>query len=338
MTASRKIRWGILSTADIGLRKVIPGIMGSAHSEVVAIASRDLSRAEDAARRLGIPRAYGSYEAMLADPEIDAVYNPLPNHLHVPMTLAAARAGKHVLCEKPIAITGDEAAQLRQCPPGLVIAEAFMIRHHPQWLRAREIVRAGELGRVTAINALFSYYLDDKENVRNKPDIGGGGLLDIGCYPLTAARFLFEAEPVRVSALLERDPRFGTDTQGTVIADFGDGRHLGFTVSTLSAGHQRVTVLGTRKKLEIIIPFNAPPDQAVQIRIDDGAALDGGSARVETFPAIDQYTEQAEAFAQAVLGERPMPYGIEDAIASMRALDAMFDSDRRRAWADVSTK
>lgn len=335
MTASRKIRWGILSTADIGIRKVIPGIMASTHSEVLAIASRDLSRARAAADSLGIPKAYGTYEELLADPQIDAIYNPLPNHLHIPLTLAATRAGKHVLCEKPVAITAREAEQLRDCPRDRIVAEAFMIRYHPQWLRARDIIHSGELGTVTAINCVFSYFLDDPENVRNKPDIGGGGLLDIGCYPLTAARFFFDGEPQRVSALLERDPRFGTDTQGTVIADFGEGRHLGFTISTLSTNHQRVTVLGTHKKLEIEIPFNAPPDRPTRIRIDDGAALDGSSARIETIPATDQYTEQAEAFALAVLGEKPLPYGIEDAIASMRALDAMAESDRVRAWVDV---
>lgn len=331
----KKIRWGILSTAKIGLTKVIPGTLKSPSSQVLAIASRDAARARQAADALGIPRAYGSYDDLLADPDIDAIYNPLPNHLHIPLTLAAARAGKHVLCEKPIAITAEEAEQLRQVPPGIVVAEAFMIRHHPQWLRAREIVRSGELGTVTAVNGMFSYYLDDPGNVRNQADIGGGGLLDIGCYPLTAARFFYEAEPRRVVALVERDPAFGTDRQASVLADFGGGRHLNFTVSTLSAPYQRVTVLGTQKRLDILIPFNAPTDTPTLISIDDGSRLDGSSARIETLAVADQYACQAEAFARALLGGPALPWGIEDAIASMRALSAMFASERAGGWVKV---
>ncbi len=333
MSSHRKVRWGIISTADIGMRKVTPGIMKSAHSEVVAIASRSLETAQQAAAQLGIAKAYGSYEAMLADPDIDAVYNPLPNHLHVPMTVAAAKAGKHVLCEKPVGLNARDAEGLRACPPDRIVAEAFMIRYHPQWLRAREIVRSGELGEVTAISGSFSYYLDDPANVRNQADIGGGGILDIGCYPITAARFLFEAEPVRVVSLIERHPEFGTDKLASVLADFGQGRQLNFMVSTQMVPYQKIQVMGTRKRLEILIPFNAPPDQPTAILIDDGIALDGSLSRREVLPAADQYTEQAEAFALAVLGVRPLPYGIEDAIGSMRILDAVFESERTGTWA-----
>ena len=200
--STKKVRWGILSTANIGMEKVTPAIMKSAHSEVVAIASRDLGKAQAAAARLGIPKAYGSYEELFADPDIDAIYNPLPNHLHVPMTVAAAKAGKHVLCEKPIALNATEAEALRQCPPDRIVLEAFMVRFHPQWQRAREIIRSGELGEVRAINAIFTYFNADPANVRNQADIGGGGIMDIGCYPITAARFLFEAEPKRVVSLV----------------------------------------------------------------------------------------------------------------------------------------
>jgi len=333
--SDRKVRWGILSTANIGMAKVTPGIMKSAHSEVVAIASRDLTKARAAADKLGIPKAYGSYEELFADADIDAIYNPLPNHLHVPMTVAAAKAGKHVLCEKPIALNAADAEALRQCPPDRIVLEAFMVRFHPQWARAREIIRSGELGEVRAINAVFTYFNADPNNVRNQADIGGGGIMDIGCYPITAARYLFEAEPRRVVSLVERDPTFRTDRLASVLADFGNGRQLNFICSTQTTGHQRVQVLGSKAKLEIIIPFNAPPDERTAITIDTGAPFDGSLARREILPAVDQYTEQAEAFALAVLGEKPLPWGIEDAIASMRVIDAIFESEKTGAWATV---
>ena len=331
--AAHKIRWGILSTANIGMQKVTPAIMASPSSEVVAIASRDAAKARAAADSLGIARAYGCYEELFADPDIDAIYNPLPNHLHVPMTLAAARAGKHVLCEKPIALSAKEAEQLRDIPDNVVFMEAFMVRFHPQWYRMREIIRSGELGEVRAINAVFSYHNVDPANVRNQADIGGGGIMDIGCYPITAARFLFEGEPERVVSLVERDPDFGR--LASVLADFGQGRQLSFICSTQATPHQRLQVLGTRAKAEIIIPFNAPPNERTAITIDIGAPFDGSLARREILPACDQYTEQAEAFAQAVLGKTPLPWGVEDAIASMQVIDAIFESEKTGGWARV---
>ncbi|WP_108459268.1 Gfo/Idh/MocA family protein [Devosia naphthalenivorans] len=331
----KKIRWGILSTANIGMEKVTPAIMRSAHSEVMAIASRDLGKAQAAAGKLGIPKAYGSYEELFADPEIDAIYNPLPNHLHVPMTVAAAKAGKHVLCEKPIALSAAEAEQLRECPPDRIVLEAFMIRFHPQWLRAREIIRSGELGEIRAINAVFTYFNADAGNVRNQADIGGGGIMDIGCYPITAARFLFESEPSRVVALVERDPDFKTDRLASVLADFGGGRQLNFICSTQTTGEQSLQVLGSKAKLEITIPFNAPPNERTAITIDTGAPFDGSLARREILPACDQYTEQAEAFALAVLGQQPLPWGIEDAIASMKVIDAIFESEKTGGWSKI---
>jgi predicted dehydrogenase len=335
MTTSKKVRWGILSTANIGMKKVIPGIQKSAHSEVVAIASRDLPRAQAAAAELGIPKAYGSYEELLADPEIDAIYNPLPNHLHVPLTVAAAKAGKHVLCEKPIALTAEDAEALRQCPPDRIVSEAFMVRYHPQWHRAREIVRSGELGEIRAIRAVFSYYLTDPTNVRNQADIGGGGIMDIGCYPVTGARYLFEAEPRRVVSLVERDPVMKTDILASVIADFGGGRQLSFVCSTQSVGHQSIEVIGTKGRVEIVIPFNAPTDEKTALLVDFGAPFDASLARREIIPACDQYAEQAEAFALAVLGEQPLPYGVDDAIQNMKILDAIFKSEKTNAWANV---
>jgi len=305
---------------------------------VVAIASRDLARAKAAIAGLGLAgkaRAHGSYEALFADADVDAIYNPLPNHLHVPMTLAAARAGKHVLCEKPIALNRAEAEQLRQIPAGIVFYEAFMVRFHPQWLRARDIVRSGELGEIRAVRAVFCYHNTDPTNVRNIADIGGGGIMDIGCYPVTGARFLFEAEPLRVVSLVDRDPGFKTDRLASVIADFGGGRQLSFICSTQAVGHQSIEVIGTKGRVEIVIPFNAPPDTPTALIIDDGSTLDGSLSRREIIRPVDQYTEQAEAFAKAVLGEAPLPYGVEDAISNMRVIDAIFESERTEAWAKV---
>jgi predicted dehydrogenase len=335
MMVERKIRWGIVSTAQIGMNQVTPGIMKSPHSEVVALASRDLGMAKAALRQLGLPngRAYGSYEELLSDSDVEAVYNPLPNHLHVPITLAAARAGKHVLCEKPISITAKEAEELRAAPEGILITEAFMVRYHPQWHRAREIVRAGELGDVRLVRGAFFYYLDDPANVRNLPDIGGGGLLDVGCYCVIAGRYFFDTEPKRVVALVDRDPVFKTDRLASVIADFGNGRQPSFVCGTQTAGRQSVEILGTKANLEIVIPFNAPLGQQTAITV--GSGLQRDLYRREIIPAVDQYTAQAEAFALAVLGEQKLPYGIEDAISQMRVLDAIFRSEKSGAWEDV---
>lgn len=333
--ADRRIRWGIVSTADIGMKKVTPGIMKSPHSEVVALASRDLGRAKAGLAELGLTnaRAYGTYEELFSDPEIDAIYNPLPNHLHVPVTLAAAHAGKHVLCEKPISMTAKEAEELRAAPGNVLVTEAFMVRHHPQWHRAREIIRSGELGDVHLVRAAFLYYLDDPNNVRNLADIGGGGLLDIGCYCVISGRYLFEAEPKRVVALVDRDPSFRTDRLASVIADFGGGRQLSFVCGTQSAGRQSVEAIGTKASLEIVIPYNAPPDSETAILV--GNTFDRSLYRREIIRPVDQYTEEAENFALAVLGEGKPGYGIEDAIMQMKILDAIFRSEKSGAWENI---
>ena len=252
------VRWGVISTASIGWEKVLPGMMKSKDIEIRAISSRTLPTAKKWAKKLGIPVAYGSYEDMLDDPDIEVVYNPLPNHLHVPLTLAAAAKGKHVLCEKPIALTAKEAEKLRSAPGSVMIAEAFMVRQHPQWLKAREIAQSGKLGTLRAIQCFFSYHNTDPKNVRNIADIGGGALYDIGCYPIVTARFIFGAEPVRVMAVIDRDPEFKTDRTTSAVLDFGEGRQLTFTVSTQTVPYQRVNIFGTKGRLEVEIPFNAP--------------------------------------------------------------------------------
>ncbi|EEE45771.1 Gfo/Idh/MocA family protein [Roseibium alexandrii] len=336
MSGAKKIRWGVLSTAKIGREKVIPGIMSSRTGYVAAIASRGLERAQHAANQLSIAKAYGTYEDLLADPDIDAIYNPLPNHLHVPLTLQAADAGKHVLCEKPVALNAGEARQLLSAQEGRLIAEAFMVRAHLQWIRARDLVRSGALGELKAIQGFFSYFNADPANIRNDAEIGGGALLDIGCYTMLAGRYFFDAEPQRVVAMIDRDPEFGTDRTTSAMLDFRQGRHLSFTVSTQLTPHQRFQLVGTTKRLELLIPVNAPQGGATEIRLDDGSKLGDGSAVTETIAPCDQYAEMADVFGRAILGETPLPYGVEDAIQNMTILDALFQSAKEGGWVSLS--
>ncbi len=287
-STNRPVAWGILGAAKIATQKVIPGMQTSPDIRVAGIASRDIAKAREAASALGIPKAYGSYEEMLADPEIEVVYNPLPNHLHVPWTIKAMEAGKHVLCEKPIALTAEEAAALieARARTGKLVAEAFMIRFHPQWRRAREIVRSGEIGELRSINVLFCYNNVDPTNIRNMADIGGGGLYDIGCYAVASSRFIFEAEPQRVVSLLDFDPVLKTDRVSAGLADFGAGRQLTFSVSTQTTPYQRVQILGSKGRVEIEVPFNPVPARSTRIMVDDGRDLFGGGIRGGGIPAM----------------------------------------------------
>jgi predicted dehydrogenase len=322
------VRWGILSTALIGTQRVIPGMQKSRELEVAAIASRELPRAQAAAAALGIPTAHGSYEALFADPSIEVVYNPLPNHLHVPMTLAAARAGKHVLCEKPMSLTAAELEVLRPHADRVHIREAFMVRFHPQWIAARDELRSGAIGQLRYMQVPFSYFNADPANIRNKADIGGGALYDIGCYAIVAGRWFFEADPERVISAIERDPQFGTDRTTSGVLDFGAGRQLAFTVSTQSARYQRIQLIGTKGRLEIEIPFNAPPDKPCSYSIEEEATLDGSGLRTVTLPVADQYQLQAEAFSRAVRNDKPDASWLDDAVANMRIIDALFASEK----------
>ncbi|EFO33471.1 putative oxidoreductase [Roseibium sp. TrichSKD4] len=329
---SKAIRWGVLSTAKIGREKFIPGLQRSKTGEVTAIASRNLETAQATAHQLGIEKAYGSYEDLLADPDIDAVYNPLPNHLHVPLTLQAVEAGKHVLCEKPIALDAAEARQLLDLPKDKLVAEGFMVRAHPQWVRAREIVRSGQLGEVKVIQGFFSYFNANPANIRNNAEIGGGALLDIGCYPMVAGRYFFEREPVRVLSLIERDTAFGTDTLTSALLDFGQGCRLEFSVSTQLVPYQRLNLFGTKGRLEMVVPFNAPQGAETLLKVDTGAELGDRSAETEVIASADQYAELADKFGRAVLGEEPLAYGPEDAVQNMKILDALFASEKREGW------
>jgi predicted dehydrogenase len=322
-----KVRWGILGVANIAVKKVIPGMQLAASAEIAAIASRDLPKAQKAAHALSIPSAYGSYEELLADPTIDAIYNPLPNHLHVPWSVKAAQAGKHVLCEKPIALNAAEAQLLINARDqnNVKIGEGFMVRVHPQWLRARALVRRGELGELRAITGVFSYFNNDPANVRNQADIGGGGMLDIGCYPITMSRFLFGREPVRVASLVDRDPDMHVDRLTSAILDFAPGQAT-FTVSTQLVPYQRMQILGTKGRIEIEIPYNAPPDRECRIFVDSIA---------EEFPIVDQYTLQGEAFSRAILDDTQVPVTLEDAQLNMRVIDAVLKAGETKAWEAV---
>jgi predicted dehydrogenase len=331
-----KVRWGVLGVANIAIKKVIPGMQKGVRGEVVAIASRTLDRAQAAAQALHLPKAYGSYEELLADSEIDAIYNPLPNHLHVPWSIRAAEAGKHVLCEKPIAMSARETEDLiaARDRTGVKIGEAFMVKTHPQWLRVRELVRNGAVGALRAIVASFSYFNRDPANIRNILEFGGGGVMDIGCYPITMARFLFGSEPARVSALVDRDPEMGTDRLSSALLDFGSGHAL-FTCSTQLVPFQRFQVLGTKARIEIEIPFNIPPDRPSRIFIDDGSQLAGLSARLEEFPTCDQYTTQGDAFSQAIQENGEVPVSLEDALGNMRVIEAVLRAGGSGRWERV---
>ena len=326
------VRWGIISTANIAIGQVVPGMLKSKQLEVRAIASRSLANARRAANKLGIPVAYGSYEELFDDPEIDAVYNPLPNHLHVPITLEAAAKGKHVLCEKPIALTAGDAERLRDAPADILIGEAFMVRHHPQWLEARRLVKAGRLGDVHAIQVLFSYFNRDGANIRNILDTGGGALFDIGCYAIVTGRFIFDAEPLRAIALVDRDPDFGTDRTTSGLLDFGRGRHLTFTVSTQAADYQRVNILGSKARLEVVIPYNAPLGEPTTLFLDNGTKLGDQSAKPVKISKADQYQLESEAFSRAIRGKEKSVFGVEDAILQMRVIDALFRSENSGCW------
>ena len=334
---TRKVRWGVLSTASIGLRKVIPGMQQGEYSTVTAIASRDLARARETAASLGIEKAYGSYEELLADAEIDAIYNPLPNQMHVPWTVKAAEAGKHVLCEKPLSLTVAEAESLLEVRErtGVKIGEAFMIRSFTQWLRVQELLRAGRIGELRGVMAWFSFFNVDPTNIRNKVETGGGALYDIGCYCIQAARVGFGGLPKRVVGLIERDPVMGTDRLTSALMDFDKGQAV-FTVSTQTIGYQRVHFVGTKGRIEMQIPFNAPRDRPTRIFIDETGDIFGSGIVTEEFATADQYTMQGDAFSKAILEGGEVPVPLEDAIANMRVIEAVFKSAASGGWEPVA--
>lgn len=316
----KKISWGILSTAKIGRKKVIPAMQKGIYTSIDAIASRSIDSASQTAQKLGIPKAYGSYEDLLADKHIEAIYIPLPNHLHVEWTIKCLQAGKHVLCEKPIAVNATDAARLLEETkkfPDLKVMEAFMYRLHPQWQKAKQLVEQEAIGKLVSIQSTFAYSNTDPSNVRNQADIGGGGLLDIGCYCISLSRWIVGKEPERVMGSVKYDPVFKTDRLAAGILDFGEVA-ASFICSTQMSPYQRVQIFGDNGHIEIEIPFNAPPDQACKLWLYGPE----GSKEI-SFEAVDQYTLQGDQFSQAILNDTPVPTSLEDAVANMKVIDAL---------------
>ena len=320
------VRWGVIGCADIAVKKVIPAMLGSDLSQVTAIASRSQERAAATARSLGIPRAYGSYRDLLDDPDIEAVYIPLPNHLHHEWAIAAAEAGKHVLCEKPLSTSSDLAREMVVAAErsGVNLMEAFMYRLHPLWVEVRRLIAEGAVGELRSVQSFFSYHNVDPNDIRNKVDAGGGSLFDIGCYPVNVARMLFEAEPTEVMAAIRRDPSFGTDVLTSVVLDFG-GRHATFTCSTQLEDDQRVDIYGTEGRLVVEIPFNIPPDRPTRV-----LSIAGGEPPLDPkivshqIDAADQYQVQADAFSRSIREGAPVPTSPEDAVANLEVMERIF--------------
>jgi len=331
----QKLRWGVIGVARIATEKVIPAMQGGELTAVTAIASRDAAKAAAAAGGLGIEKAYGSYDELIADPEVDAIYNPLPNNLHLEWTIKAAEAGKHVLCEKPIGMNATEAAEILAARDrcGVKIQEAFMVWTHPQWRRAADICRSGRLGTVKSYTGYFSYFNEDPDNIRNVPETGGGALMDIGCYLLTTSRLMFGEEPRRVLGLIERDPRFGVDAMTSMVLDYPSGHAIG-TCSTQIVAHQRVQIFGSEGRLEIEVPFNAPNDRPCRMWLDtEGDLFARGIETIEVEPC-DQYRVQGDAFSRAVLNDDEVPYPLEMSVRNMKLIDALFRSAESGTWQD----
>jgi predicted dehydrogenase len=328
----RKIRWGVISTASIGVMEVLPAMQKGQYTQLVGIASRSLEKAQNVADQLGIPKAYGTYDELLADPEVEAVYIPLPNHLHVQWSIKALEAGKHVLCEKPLGLDAQDARRLLEASrryPNLKVMEAFMYRHHPQWHLVKKLVQGGEIGELRSIHTIFNYYLIDPINVRNQADIGGGGLLDVGCYAVSSSRLIFEAEPIRAFASMDIDPQFKTDRLTAGILEFESGI-ASFTCSTQLADFQQVNIMGTMGQVNLDLPFNPPPDKPAHVRLQNAQ----GTREFE-LEVCDQFTIQGDLFSRAILENTPVPTPLEDATNNMAAIDALFQSARNGCWASV---
>jgi predicted dehydrogenase len=327
---TKKIKWGVLSTAKIGVEKVIPAMQNGNLSEIIGIASRNIEHATKIAQKLQIPKAYGSYEELLNDTNIDAVYIPLPNNLHIKWAIKALEAGKHVLCEKPIGLNVADAEKLMEVSkkfPKLKIMEAFMYRFHPQWDMVKNLVDNGVLGEIKTIHSFFSYYNIDPNNIRNKIEVGGGALMDIGCYCISFPRYIFNAEPVRVLGIMDRDKKMGIDILSSGILDFSNGVTSTFTCSTQLMPYQRVNILGTKGRIEIHIPVNAPPDKPTQIGL-----YTKEKEEIIEIDAVNQYTIQGDVFSKVIIEDSEIPITLQDTINNMQVIDAFVKSSTQNKW------
>jgi len=328
----RKIRWGILSTATIAREDVIPAMQKGVHSEIVAIASQTIEKARQVAEKFKIPKAYGNYDELLADPEIDAVYNPLPNHLHVPWSIKALNADKHVLCEKPISLTlkeGQKLVDFVKTKPDLKLMEEFMYRFHPQWQRAKQFVNNGEIGDLRTIQSFFSFFDENPKNIVNIREFGGGSLLDIGCYNISLSRLIYNGEPKRVCGIVELDQNFNVDSLVSGLLDFGNGTTT-FTCSTQLSEYQRVNIFGAKGRIEIEIPFNAPPDKPTKMWFQSEDQIEE-----IVFDICDQYTIQGDLFSLSIINDTKVPTPIEDAVANMKVIEKITESSKTGSWLDV---
>jgi predicted dehydrogenase len=329
---ARKVKWGVLGTAKIAREHIIPAMQKGKYTEITAIASRDSSRAKQTADNFGIPKAYGNYKDLLLDREIEAVYIPLPNHLHFEWSRACIEAGKHVLCEKPLSLSTNDVKQLIRLRDKhrVKAGEAFMVRTHPQWLKTLDFVKSGKLGEVKSIQGYFSYFLKDPENIRNIADFGGGAILDIGCYPITTSRFIFGEEATRAICLIDFDPEMKIDRLVSFMLDFPSGQAI-FTCGTQIVPYQRMIFFGTEKRLEIEIPFNAPNDRSCRIFIDDGD-LFARNLITEKLEVCDQYTIQGDAFSSAIIENTDVPVPLEDSLHNTALIEAIFRSAKSGKW------
>lgn len=327
-----KLNWGVLGAAKIAIEKVIPAMASSDQYQVYGIASRDPAKAKATADRLNIPKAFGSYEEMIADPDIHVIYNPLPNHLHVEYTLKCIEAGKHVLCEKPIALNSADVKKLiaARNKYQVKVGEAFMVKTHPQWIKARKLVQEGALGKVKLVQGCFSYFNNDPDNIRNIEAYGGGAMWDIGCYPVMTSRFVLREEPLKVMALMEFDDAFDTDILSSVIIQFPSAQAV-FSVGTQIVRYQRMHFFGEGKRLEVMVPFNAPNDKSCHLIIDEGDIFQENVEKI-SIHLCDQYAIQAEAFTKAIKENIKEPVSLEEALANTLVLEAIFKSAKEGRW------
>ena len=337
------IRWGVLGAAAIATGRTMPALNAAPSATLLALASRDPDKGPRVAQQFGIPRLYARYEALLADAEIDAIYVPLPNPLHFEWAMRALQAGKHVLCEKPLCMSAGQVARLcaERDRSGRHIEEGFAFRNHPQWAKLDEIVSAGAIGEVRAVHATLAKQFLDPADVRNNLATGGGALYDLGSYAISACNRVFKRPPVRVVAALERDPAFGTDRLSSALLDYGD-RHAAFTVGTQAGSdawgtHQQFSVLGSRGWLRMNFAFAHARPTACQIEVGDASSVGSFPTASYTFEPVDHYLLQVERFSRRLLGHAVPSWPIEDALDTLRTLEALFASAREDGWQTVAT-